>query len=159
MPRVVSKAEISSVGSALNQIQCSRLESSLGVTSKHCLNKAFFPGTRTAHGNSSCWDTWLGQLSWCGLWRRLLSFSGLQGSKLWLILTLEALLTLLFPFDALWEFIGDKEVFKKVQMIVLKIEKERPFEQNLDVIKCCVCSGMFRFYSCSYFPIFYIYRI
>ena len=74
-----------------------------------------------------------------------------------LILTLEALLTLLFPFDALCEFIGDKDVFKKVQMIVLKIEKERPFEQNLDVIKCCVCSGMFRFYSCSYFPIFYIY--
>ena len=62
-----------------------------------------------------------------------------------LILTLEALLTLLFPFDALCEFIGDKDVFKKVQMIVLKIEKERPFEQNLDVIKCCVCSGMFRF--------------
>ena len=117
-------------------------------------NKAFFQGTRTAHGNSNCWDAWLGQLSWFGLWRRRLSFIGLQGSKLQLILTLEALLTLLFPFDALWEFIGDKDVFKKVQMIVLKVEKERPFEQNLDMIKCWVCSGMFRFYSCR--PLLFI---
>lgn len=44
--------------------------------------------------------------------------------------------------------------FKKVQMIVLKIEKERPFEQNLDMIKCWVCSGMFRF--SSYKPLLFI---
>ena len=112
----------------------------------HCLNKAFFPGARTAHGSSGDWDTWFGQLSWFGLWQRCLSFSGVQGSKLQLILTLGALFTLLFPFDALWEFFGDKDVFKKVQMIVLRTEKERPFEQNLDVIKWWVCSEMFRFY-------------
>lgn len=126
-PWVGEKADISSVGSTLTRIQCSRLESFIGVTSNHCLNKAFFTGARTAHGNSGCWDTWFGQLSWFGLWRKRFSFSGIQGSKLQLILTLGALFTLPFPFDALWEFFGDKDVFKKVQMIVLKIEKERPF--------------------------------
>ena len=45
-------------------------------------------------------------------------------------------------------------MFKKVQMIVLKIEKERPFEQNLDMTKCWICSGMFRFYS--YKPLLFI---